>query len=358
MAVRWPARRGEIVGAGGAISLTDLSDVSGATLTSGFALMANGTTYAGRALVEADISDLGSYLSAGDSPTITGQWSFTDDIALTGDLAVTGALKILDSGGTDFGNFSHNGQDYLAAFTNTTSWAVSGITTFSFSNTTSIKRIKGLYGQGDYVVLAAQDQGSAQPYAGYNITLVSSVAIHKVLGAASGTLYQNNGSIKWYSAGSAAALTTISPTMTLDSSTFTVSTVGMSLGSKVAASTTDLSDHIAMYGTNYGMCITGGTLNLVANGSNSLQVKNGQVNVRGTLRVQNANNTDYLDFSHDGTDFNIAGTLTTDINITGAALRIGGNVGFYNTAPVAQPTAVAVTAAGIHAALVTLGLIT
>ncbi len=34
------------------------------------------------------------------------------------------------------------------------------------------------------------------------------------------------------------------------------------------------------------------------------------------------------------------------------------NLGFYSTAPVAQPAAVAVTAAGIHAALVTLGLIT
>lgn len=38
-------------------------------------------------------------------------------------------------------------------------------------------------------------------------------------------------------------------------------------------------------------------------------------------------------------------------------VKVGGNVGFYGTAPVAKPTGVAVTAAGIHAALVTLGLI-
>jgi hypothetical protein len=37
---------------------------------------------------------------------------------------------------------------------------------------------------------------------------------------------------------------------------------------------------------------------------------------------------------------------------------VGGDVGFYNTAPVAKQTGVAVTAAGIHAALVNLGLIT
>ena len=39
------------------------------------------------------------------------------------------------------------------------------------------------------------------------------------------------------------------------------------------------------------------------------------------------------------------------------AVTVGGNVGFYNNAPVAKPTGVAVTAAAIHAALVTLNLI-
>ena len=38
-------------------------------------------------------------------------------------------------------------------------------------------------------------------------------------------------------------------------------------------------------------------------------------------------------------------------------VTIGGNVGFYNASPVAKPTGVAVTAAAIHAALVTLNLI-
>ena len=48
--------------AGGASQLSELSDVVSATNTDKFALMANGTTgYVGRALVEADISDLGTY---------------------------------------------------------------------------------------------------------------------------------------------------------------------------------------------------------------------------------------------------------------------------------------------------------
>ena len=56
----------------------------------------------------------------------------------------------------------------------------------------------------------------------------------------------------------------------------------------------------------------------------------------------------------------IAGVKTFSDNlIIGADLdHNGSNVGFYSTAPAAQPTGVAVSAAGIHAALVTLGLIT
>ncbi len=42
---------------GGASELTDLSDVSGALVTNRFVLVANGSTYVGRALVLADISD-------------------------------------------------------------------------------------------------------------------------------------------------------------------------------------------------------------------------------------------------------------------------------------------------------------
>lgn len=39
------------------------------------------------------------------------------------------------------------------------------------------------------------------------------------------------------------------------------------------------------------------------------------------------------------------------------ALKVSGNVGFYDTAPIAKQTGVAVSAGGVHAALVNLGLI-
>lgn len=51
-------------GGGGAATLVELTDVNTAAYTNGFALIANGTYYEGRALTEADISDLQTYLTA------------------------------------------------------------------------------------------------------------------------------------------------------------------------------------------------------------------------------------------------------------------------------------------------------
>ncbi len=44
--------------------------------------------------------------------------------------------------------------------------------------------------------------------------------------------------------------------------------------------------------------------------------------------------------------------------IANGAWKLTGNIGFYNTAPIAKQTGVVVSAAGVHAALVNLGLIT
>jgi hypothetical protein len=49
--------------------------------------------------------------------------------------------------------------------------------------------------------------------------------------------------------------------------------------------------------------------------------------------------------------------LQAVITVDGAIDHDGATVGFYGTTPVAKQTGVAVSAAGIHAALVNLGLI-
>lgn len=51
----------------------------------------------------------------------------------------------------------------------------------------------------------------------------------------------------------------------------------------------------------------------------------------------------------------LAGTSTLSVSVP---TKFTTTIGFYNTAPIAQQTGVAVTAAAIHAALVALGLIT
>ncbi len=53
-----------------------------------------------------------------------------------------------------------------------------------------------------------------------------------------------------------------------------------------------------------------------------LELRDGQ-----TFKILDSGNTDSIAFSHDGTDFNIAGTNTTDINLTGiTALQAANNV--------------------------------
>lgn len=60
----------------------------------------------------------------------------------------------------------------------------------------------------------------------------------------------------------------------------------------------------------------------------------------------------------EGDSLTVAGNTTVEaLEINGALNHDGTTVGFYNTTPVAKQTGVAVTAAGIHAALVNLGLI-
>lgn len=68
------------LGGGGASQLSDLSDVVSATNTDKFVLVANGTTgYVGRALLEADISDLQAYITG-----ITGEpLSDLSDVTIT-----------------------------------------------------------------------------------------------------------------------------------------------------------------------------------------------------------------------------------------------------------------------------------
>ena len=96
---------------GGASQLSDLSDVVSATNTNRFALMANGTTgYVGRALVEADISDLGTYstdIHANIAALNLVSGTNTGD--QTSIVGITGTKAQFDTAVTD-GNFMYIGD--------------------------------------------------------------------------------------------------------------------------------------------------------------------------------------------------------------------------------------------------------
>jgi len=59
-----------------------------------------------------------------------------------------------------------------------------------------------------------------------------------------------------------------------------------------------------------------------------------------------------------GGTLELATPLTTGARVVGLSVGPGGSLGFYTTAPIARQTGVAVTAGGIHAALVALGIFT
>lgn len=102
-------------GGGGATELSDLTDVTSATPTNRFALMANGTTFSARAIVEADISDLGTYLE-----------NVVEDTTpqLGGDLDSNGNSLLMDRDnsfirwGADV--FGASSSAYMVMFDNTT----------------------------------------------------------------------------------------------------------------------------------------------------------------------------------------------------------------------------------------------
>lgn len=93
---------------GGASQLTDLSDVSGATATNRYVLIANGSTFVARLLTEADISDLGSYqVILSEGAFVDGDKDKLDGIESAAD--VTDATNVAAAGAVMDSDFSSNG---------------------------------------------------------------------------------------------------------------------------------------------------------------------------------------------------------------------------------------------------------
>lgn len=90
-----------VSGGGGASQLSDLSDVGVTTPTNRNVLVADGDSWESRALVEADISDLGSYLTSVEGTDVLSTGPVTDGYVLTADGA-GGAAWEAAAGGVDW----------------------------------------------------------------------------------------------------------------------------------------------------------------------------------------------------------------------------------------------------------------
>lgn len=223
----------ETGGAGGASELSDLSDVNTSTPTNRNVLVADGVDFESRALVEADISDLGSYTDASADENISGQWDFQN----------AGGVRIFNSGGTDYLTASHDGTDFNFDFTNTARCNFGGAHL-------EMEGGKGVYMQG------------GGPFFLYDSTNVKYCRI--VVQSAA---------------------------------------VNYLVSGVAALSFSGISGFIR---TTFDC---------------DLRVRNGN-----SLEIFDSTNTDKLDASHDGVDFNFTFTNTTDVNFTNAsAYKIDGN---------------------------------
>jgi len=89
---------------GGASQLSDLTDVNTSTPTNRNVLVADGVDFESRALVEADISDFGSYVDLSSLQTITGTKQFNGNISVLGSANLQVGQSLLGGAEISTGN--------------------------------------------------------------------------------------------------------------------------------------------------------------------------------------------------------------------------------------------------------------
>jgi len=278
--------------AGTPTTLAALSDVTSAAYTGGFVLVANGSAYEGRALLEADISDLGTYLSNIVEDTTPQLGGALD--AQGNNISSVGELEIRDVTLIDTATFSHDGTDFIAAFSGTTDWDITGITSLDlYANMT----VRG--GNSLFVTDATEADNIQISHDGTDANIVTSGAANLNIGA--------NGSE-----------IVLSPT----TYTYHDNDIGGIRFRTLAGAT---KGYVYHNGTDFGLLtstggwayrIYGGTNNATAYGDLGVE---GDLTGKGYIRIYDSTVTDYIQISHDGTDANFASSGTTDVNFTGAS---------------------------------------
>ena len=103
---------------GGASELIDLTDVSSVAYTNRYVLVANGTDFAARALVEADISDLGAYISnvvEDTTPQLGGNLDVQANEINTSTVNGNVSIQPNGTGNVVLGNYTFDGDQTVGA---------------------------------------------------------------------------------------------------------------------------------------------------------------------------------------------------------------------------------------------------
>ena len=228
--------------------------------------------------------------------------------------------------------------------------------------------------------ISAGNTGSAASYFGGNVSISgpakATLVINSADGATNGSAvaFVSDGSYKWivktasfadgslFTIGTATGVFTSTPVLSLNHSTAAATFAGaVTVGGKITSAVSTATGYNLLYDTS-GLTTGRGAFAITSTGAGlAFGVES---STPGTSLTGSAAYSSYFGTSNATAAYLITNSvirLTID-GSTGAAtfagaVTIGGNVGFYNASPVAKPTGVAVTAAAIHAALVTLNLI-
>ena len=281
---RWEA--GDVAGGGGVTTLADLTD----------------TEVSGQAqydmLFNTDGTEWGNTAGA-----MT--WTPGAGLDVTGDITVSGgAVNIYDSTGADYATLSHDGTDFNTTFINTTDWNVNDLTRMwlhdgailRISDPTDLDWAEFNHDGTDFNTTFTNTTD-------WNISGISDVYIANDLANSPTKLFVGPTTLQGDSNDGHFVITGehggVLYGFKITQTSGTTSITGTTDGPATAASTT--------------LAYQGG-LNVFYQGGSDVRIQDG-----GTLRIQDTLDTDWAAFSHDGTDFNMDFTNTTDVSFTGAA---------------------------------------
>jgi len=327
----------QITGAQASLELSDLTDVNTSTPTNRNVLVADGTDWESRALVEADISDLQNYSLVGHTHVeadITDLGSYLENIVEDTTPQLGGNLDM--NGFTIAGIAEANFLDKTATetvsgrytFTATSSGSVGAITLESASPLLRFNETDATADEGGWDIGASNDSllfraiNDARSAATTFIdvqrtgTTIDEIELNATTIDVNGTM-DVSGALTAFSYGGIleanlldkTATETITGQYTFESRV----DIDDGAGLRVYDSTDTVFGSLDQTATNFQIASSGASNIQLISGGGFINVVTGS-----TFRVWDAGNTDRAEFSHDGTDFNTTLVNTTDWNISGA----------------------------------------